>query len=458
MTRAGRLLLAALCVLPSLQFSAAASSHLHSQRSVSTRASASATHEHFSNRNAADEDDDDDDWDFLSDDAVRAVAQQHQSAASSLSVCARSLAVSRLNDDYCDCADGSDEPLTAACSHAPSAVFQCRDGGQVVASAFVSDGVCDCCDGSDEAASQCTNVCAQYHDRTLADLRMRLEAVDTGLRARNQYVAGFSTTLQQLQVAQDETLTRASVMQRAFQFRQSQLQAAGKPPSQQEMRQLETMYRQLQQWQFDSFVQRNVLEDATFTDREWKAPFAALVGRCFAYNVDEKELKGGSANVVPRAYVFSFCPFQNVTQSEPAYPAWTVAERRAKTGRASGSASDDALPDAPEPILLGVWDQWTSASTATQRGLASVRTQRYDFGHQCANGQHRTVDISISCADENRVVAIDEPEVCAYALEFTSPAACDERDRVLLERELARVKRLAAATTATLSRATHEEL
>jgi len=60
---------------------------------------------------------------------------------------------SSLNDDYCDCADGSDEPGTPACQNSK---FYCENRGSkghFIPSSRVNDGVCDydlCCDGSDE--------------------------------------------------------------------------------------------------------------------------------------------------------------------------------------------------------------------------------------------------------------------------------------------------------------------
>ncbi|VVB03106.1 unnamed protein product [Arabis nemorensis] len=67
----------------------------------------------------------------------------------------------RLNDNFCDCLDGTDEPGTSAC---PNGKFYCRNIGsspKFVYSSRVNDRICDCCDGSDEyeGSVRCPNTC-----------------------------------------------------------------------------------------------------------------------------------------------------------------------------------------------------------------------------------------------------------------------------------------------------------
>ncbi|KAE8076013.1 hypothetical protein FH972_014689 [Carpinus fangiana] len=67
----------------------------------------------------------------------------------------------RVNDDFCDCVDGTDEPGTSAC---PAGKFYCRNVGstpQFIFSSRVNDRFCDCCDGSDEydGSISCPKTC-----------------------------------------------------------------------------------------------------------------------------------------------------------------------------------------------------------------------------------------------------------------------------------------------------------
>ncbi|KAJ8759199.1 hypothetical protein K2173_004637 [Erythroxylum novogranatense] len=67
----------------------------------------------------------------------------------------------RLNDNFCDCVDGTNEPGTSACSRGK---FYCRNLGstpQFIFSSRINDRICDCCDGSDEydRGVNCPNTC-----------------------------------------------------------------------------------------------------------------------------------------------------------------------------------------------------------------------------------------------------------------------------------------------------------
>ncbi|KAI0269413.1 glucosidase II beta subunit-like-domain-containing protein [Gloeopeniophorella convolvens] len=96
-----------------------------------------------------------------------------------------------VNDDYCDCQDGSDEPGTGAC---PNTLFYCVNDGHIganIPSTRVNDGLCEpaCCDGSDEPAGVCTNTCAEVGEAHRKEQEAVRKLRKTGSKIRSTYIA-----------------------------------------------------------------------------------------------------------------------------------------------------------------------------------------------------------------------------------------------------------------------------
>ncbi|XP_028170647.1 glucosidase 2 subunit beta [Ostrinia furnacalis] len=112
---------------------------------------------------------------------------------------------SYVNDDYCDCFDGSDEPGTSACLNG---FFHCTNAGymsQNIPSSRVNDGVCDCCDGTDEYAEPgaCSNTCeelgkeARAEAQRLAELhkagsQLKVDLIEKGNQKRSEMAEQLS--------------------------------------------------------------------------------------------------------------------------------------------------------------------------------------------------------------------------------------------------------------------------
>eukprot|EP00123_Amoebidium_parasiticum_P016631 comp23525_c1_seq1/m.39540 comp23525_c1_seq1/g.39540 ORF comp23525_c1_seq1/g.39540 comp23525_c1_seq1/m.39540 type:complete len:484 (-) comp23525_c1_seq1:75-1526(-) len=100
------------------------------------------------------------------------------------------LARTAINDDYCDCADGTDEPGTSAC---PNSVFYCPNEAflpKTIVSSFVNDGICDCCDGSDEHVSKsCEDTCPVLAQERIIKAKALAELQLKGYQRKMELIA-----------------------------------------------------------------------------------------------------------------------------------------------------------------------------------------------------------------------------------------------------------------------------
>ena len=140
-----------------------------------------------------------------------------------------SLPVERINDDYCDCPDGSDEPGTSACSFisalsppAPSEVtkgafnetlslpgFYCKNKGHIpsyLPFTNVNDGVCDyeiCCDGSDEwegvGGVKCEDRCSKIGKEWRKQEELRQKSLGAANKRRKELVVEASRLKKEVQ-------------------------------------------------------------------------------------------------------------------------------------------------------------------------------------------------------------------------------------------------------------------
>lgn len=148
-------------------------------------------------------------WGWLTDRRIVPVAHHYQNKNefSCISDGDIKLSLSQINDNTCDCPDGSDEPGTAACAiidplspkqplagspdgttSRPAILpgFWCANEGHIgsyVPFSYVNDGVCDyelCCDGTEEygGRTKCQNRCASIgkeYRRLEAEKKGKLE-------------------------------------------------------------------------------------------------------------------------------------------------------------------------------------------------------------------------------------------------------------------------------------------
>ncbi|KAJ3209638.1 hypothetical protein HDU82_000391 [Entophlyctis luteolus] len=333
-----------------------------------------------------------------------------------------------VNDDFCDCLDGSDEPGTSAC---PTGTFFCRNAGHVpgvVSSSRVNDGVCDvdeCCDGSDEYASGvvCPDMCSHTAEIATIEKSQARKLADEGARkkeeflARNagkreeqkQQIAKLAQKVAQLEEdiaaqeavvkelgANEERVRRDLGVDEAPQDEtQDEFDDAPELPvevvdAMEERVKAEEALEELKTSRDAVMVEITTLRALTSVDLGPNDALGVLAESCLEFDTPE--------------YLYSLCFFTTATQKE----------------KSSGRETN-----------LGSWGGWTGRDLTRHSGKdLRYNEALFKDGEQCWNGPRRSLKLNLECGAENQIVHVVEPAKCEYEARILTVGLCesDEKD------------------------------
>eukprot|EP01006_Ploeotia_vitrea_P029341 TRINITY_DN61911_c0_g1_i1.p1 TRINITY_DN61911_c0_g1~~TRINITY_DN61911_c0_g1_i1.p1 ORF type:complete len:177 (+),score=88.66 TRINITY_DN61911_c0_g1_i1:673-1203(+) len=118
--------------------------------------------------------------------------------------------------------------------------------------------------------------------------------------------------------------------------------------------------------------------------------FAVLHGECFEMS--------------QRQYKYEICPFDKAAQKE------------------GGSSTN-----------LGKFDgaEWKPSAL----GKGDTVEMKFTNGQRCWQGPQRSLTATFVCGGSNKVLAVDEPSKCVYAMRFATPAMCDPEEAARLRQQ-----------------------
>eukprot|EP01138_Halocafeteria_seosinensis_P008189 gb/GECG01008369.1/.p1 GENE.gb/GECG01008369.1/~~gb/GECG01008369.1/.p1 ORF type:complete len:453 (+),score=92.91 gb/GECG01008369.1/:1-1359(+) len=360
----------------------------------------------------------------------------------------------RVNDDYCDCKDGTDEPGTSAC---PNGQFYCVNRGfrgKHIPSSRVNDGVCDCCDASDELNGpyKCQNTCEEDGAEWRKAQSEKIKLMEEGARIKKQYMDEASAALQNVeQKVASLKGELEGVNQQLEKLRQTKDEAEAREKEEKE-KYSQNVHERLAEKsgldKLDADQLRSLIIDFVLEHDQQELFEETLKSRARK----TAEAKGEDTEAAENAVEF---PEEDDTENfetdeaKSAREAFDSMEEKRKEvedkiEKEEGKHKKDYGPERQFYHLDGqclkadiqqykytICPFEEAKQDSVNLGRFSGFTDNYtvmhfENGSNCWNGPRRSLRVDLECGLENQILNVIEPEKCTYIATMATPAVCDE--------------------------------
>jgi protein kinase C substrate 80K-H len=382
----------------------------------------------------------------------------------------RTLTIDKVNDDYCDCRDGSDEPGTSAC---PTQQFYCKNEfaqPKLIFSSRVIDGFCDCCDGSDEfdvsrgrKVKDCPNTCKEEGRAYSHALLQEIKEVEEGLNIAR--LAAPSSGDFKLAKLREKVVLTAEIAALEIELAEAEQKSTAVIQSRDQYKEKKTAELKVQFGVVDEAPKNEApTEEKKDADDEWaeddSAPSEEVQPNAEAAPAEQASTEQPPPPPPPPAVE---TPQQKLdsaltqdgtlqTLDNDVNNANNAASdvRNRKTNKENDLTNVNKILDLDfgpnsrfSPLynvqFQGNFGEYTyymnpfvdaKQSTTSLGTFSSWKTpysvMAFTAGVHCWGGPDRSVEVSLICGKENKIVEVREPSKCTYTMGATTPFACSE--------------------------------
>ncbi|KAM6895171.1 glucosidase 2 subunit beta-like isoform 3-T3 [Lycodopsis pacificus] len=390
----------------------------------------------------------------------------------------------QVNDDYCDCEDGSDEPGTSAC---PRGRFYCTNLGfrpHYIPSSRVNDGICDCCDASDEYNShaRCQNTCWNLGQRERAYVEGQMRTLDEGLQLKQQLIEEGVLLWREKQAQLRELQQVAEDLQIKLEEHRRKKHEADRV-KEQTLKALEAgdsgLFRRHNSTVSGTFKLLDSNKDGSITVDEVKAKVALVHDEERVLSEDEAValLGGGDRMDVTK---FQHTLWDVLTKGDSVKirdapgvggdPHLKAADRAAEWEATNLKKVEEAyetvnmeISDLRKKLAIDYGPDWEFLflnsqcyklkvyeytytlcpfNQVTQKSTAGTEVSLgrwgmwadapknqysqmvYENGEPCWQGGSRSTTVTLTCGTETALRSVKEPSKCQYIMDFQTPVAC----------------------------------